>query len=154
MVGVIDRYQIVEYFSRLVKEAREQVYIISPYIKLPDFLNLDLENPESQRIGVYVICGKQRMDEALYNYFSDRRNVHIYFCKDLHSKIYMNDRYGIICSMNLYDYSIRNNIETGVYFTKGDKLYNQCRMKMNFILKESIQYSQNIRTPSSEKTCH
>ncbi|MEO8087772.1 MAG: phospholipase D-like domain-containing protein [Bacteroidota bacterium] len=144
MAEVIDKYQIVRYISKLLPEARDRVWIVSPYIKLPDFLNLDLDNPKYEKIRVDIVCGKHRIDAGPYNYFSGRNNVHLHFCKKLHSKIYMNDQYGIICSMNLYDYSIRNNIETGVYFSKFDQLYEQCRRKMNGIWTEAIPYTNHL----------
>src|SRR5437764_1035078 len=130
MISVIDKFQIVEHVSKLLRTAEGRVYIICPYIRLPDFLilDLDLDNMKYAGIQVNVILGKQQMDEVTYRYFSSRTNMSLYFCKELHSKIYLNDSYGIIASMNLYEYSIENNIETGVYFTRDEDLYTECFM--------------------------
>lgn len=142
MVSVIDKYTIVQHVSKLLSTAEGRVYIICPYIRLPEFLTLDLDlnNPKYKDLQVNVIVGKQKMDTETYDYFSRKKNVHIYFCKDLHSKIYLNDNYGVIGSMNLYRYSINNNIETGVYFTKDEDVYIECFMKISYIMMRSKSY--------------
>jgi len=145
MVTVIDKYTIVQHVSRLLSTAEGRVYIICPYIRLPEFLkfDLDLTNPMYKDIQINIIIGKNQLDQDTYEYFSRRKNVHIYFCKELHSKIYLNDKYGIIGSMNLYKYSINNNIETGVYFTQEEDVYMECFMKISFIMKHSKIYCHN-----------
>jgi len=142
VVSVIDKYTIVQHVSKLLSTAEGRVYIICPYIRLPEFLTLDLDlnNPKFKDLQVNVIVGKQKMDAETYDYFSRKKNVHIYFCKDLHSKIYLNDNYGVIGSMNLYRYSINNNIETGVFFTKDEDVYIECFMKISYIMMRSKSY--------------
>jgi len=146
MVSVVDKYMIVQHISRLLKIAEGRVYVICPYIRLPEFLalDLDLHNPKYKDIQINVIVGKQLLDDETYNYFNRTNNVHIYFCSDLHSKIYLNDHYGIIASMNLYKYSIENNIETGVYFTSDESIYTECFLKISNIMMHSKRYIQQM----------
>lgn len=145
MVSVVDKYTIVQHISKLLQTAEGRVYIICPYIRLPEFLtlDLDLDNPKYKDILVNIIVGKQQMDDETYHFFSAKKNVHLYFCKDLHSKIYLNDKYGIIASMNLYAYSIENNIETGVFFTPQESIYTECFMKISYIMMRSNSYRHN-----------
>jgi len=148
MVNVVDKHMIVQHVSRLLKTAEGRVYIICPYIRLPEFLTLDLDvnNPKYKDIKVNVVVGKQQIDDETYNYFSSKKNVSIYFCKNLHSKIYLNDTFGVIASMNLYKYSIDNNIETGVYFSHEECIYTECFLKISYIMMRSVPYERIRKT--------
>jgi hypothetical protein len=48
------------------------------------------------------------------DYFMDFPNVSIVFIPNLHAKYYANEKKGIVTSINLYDYSFKNNVEFGV----------------------------------------
>src|SRR5690606_1046859 len=50
-----------------------------------------------------------------FDYFKKFPNVSIIYVPNLHAKYYGNETHGIITSINLYDYSFKNNIEFGVF---------------------------------------
>lgn len=57
----------------------------------------------------------------LYN-FGDR--IKILIRNNLHAKCFLNEKSAVVTSMNLYDYSMINNIEFGVYFEKDSNSEN------------------------------
>jgi hypothetical protein len=40
------------------------------------------------------------------------------FCKNVHAKCYLNEDFGMVTSLNLYDFSQANNQEMGILFAK------------------------------------
>ncbi|MEG1313790.1 MAG: hypothetical protein RSD40_05700, partial [Bacilli bacterium] len=50
------------------------------------------------------------------DFFMDFPNIKIVHIPELHAKYYANEYMGLMTSMNLYDYSINNNIEFGIFF--------------------------------------
>lgn len=55
------------------------------------------------------------MSKPDFEYFQKFLNVSIVYVPNLHAKYYGNETKGVITSINLYDYSFKNNIEFGVY---------------------------------------
>ena len=49
-----------------------------------------------------------------FDYFKEFKNISIVYVPTLHAKYYANESKGVITSLNLYDYSFKNNIEFGV----------------------------------------
>ena len=121
----------------IIWNAKKYVVIISPFIKLDDHMKSVLEKIKSTHlISLYIVFGKN--EEYKHNSFNkddlefikEFKNVTILYNKDLHAKHYANEREGLITSLNLYGYSMVNNIEYGVYFEKTplnpiDKLFEQ-----------------------------
>ena len=107
--------------EKIVNEAKDQLILISPYIRLHHRLASALKGKLNKPfMELIVVFGKNEFDKsrslnesdlAIFKSFPD---VKIYYEKHLHAKYYANESTAILCSMNLYDYSQNNNIEAGV----------------------------------------
>ena len=98
----------------LIREARERLYIISPYLKLSDNIKEHLNDKEREKAEVRIIFGKQELNPTEMSYLQNLKYVRLYFSKNLHAKCYLNERKMIITSMNLYEFSQQNNREMGI----------------------------------------
>lgn len=98
--------------------------LVSPYIRLHhrtvDALKLLKQTPE---IRLTVCFGKAEGQyeksfhpDALV-LLKEMPNIRIVYEERLHAKFYANDNASLFTSMNLYDYSVDNNIEVGVFAT-------------------------------------
>lgn len=106
----------------IIWEAEQTLLIVSPFIKLDtyfkDLFNKHLHSP---KLHIVLVFGKneKKVNRSLSNddfdYFKEFPNVSIVYVPNLHAKYYGNERKGVITSINLYDYSFKNNIEFGVY---------------------------------------
>jgi hypothetical protein len=58
-------------------------------------------------------------------------------CKNLHAKCFMNEKSGIITTMNLYNFSTTSNWEMGILFTRKDDpdIYSNVLGDINFMNK-------------------
>lgn len=67
--------------------------------------------------------------------------MQLFFCENLHAKCYFNEEMMVITSLNLYEYSIKNNREMGVLIKKekDPNLYRDAVKEVNSIIQDSIQ---------------
>ena len=110
----------------LFLEADEKLIIISPFIKLHPLLKDALkEKLDNHKLEVEVVYGKNETNKSRslskedFDFFSQFRNIKIYYEPRLHAKYYANEFDGILSSMNLIDYSHDNNIEFGIEYNQG-----------------------------------
>ena len=131
--------------ENLIRDARKEVYIISPYLKLSDNVKELLNDKEREKVDVRIIFGKQELAPTEMSYLEDLRYVRLYFSKNLHAKCYMNDSKMIISSMNLYEYSQVNNREMGILIdteNEEDKtVYEDARRDIDSIIHNSEDFS-------------
>lgn len=107
--------------ENLFEDAEDYIILISPYIKLHDryasALKAKKDNPN---LKITVVFGKNEddfsksMQQEDFNFFKDFPNIEIRYEKRLHAKYYANESSAILTSMNLYNFSQDNNIESGV----------------------------------------
>jgi hypothetical protein len=104
-------------------EAESQLMIVSPYIKLDGyFKKLFEKHLNNPKIQITLIFGKNegRVDKSFnkadLDFFKQFPNISIVYVPNLHAKYYANEYMGILTSINLYDYSFKNNIEFGVLY--------------------------------------
>jgi len=106
----------------IIWETENTLMIVSPFIKLDDYFKKLFDKHENNpRIHLLLVFGKNEkavkksMSKADFDYFKKFLNVSIIYVPNLHAKYYGNEKKGIITSINLYDYSFKNNIEFGVF---------------------------------------
>lgn len=79
-----------------------------------------MDNPE---LHICIVFGKNEgqvhksLSSADFDFFRQFKNITVVYAKDLHGKYYGNETMGVITSVNLHDYSFKNNIEFGVFST-------------------------------------
>ena len=106
----------------IIWDAEQTLLLVSPFIKLDDyFKDLFKRHENNPNIHLIVVFGKNEkevkksLSKEDIEYFKKFLNVSIIYVPNLHAKYYGNERKGVISSINLYDYSFKNNIEFGVY---------------------------------------
>lgn len=114
--------ELEEVVYDILFEAKRQLLLVSPYIKLDNYfreiLDRHAHNPELELIIVFgknegnITRSVSRVD---LEYFTKFPNVTLIYAPTLHAKYYGNEIKGVVTSINLYDYSFLNNIEFGVY---------------------------------------
>lgn len=104
----------------IIKNSKEYIYIISPYVKIDDSYIERLYEAEKNGIDISLIFGKEEMKGFEKDKFRNFNKLKIYFLENLHAKCYFNERTALITSMNLYDYSEKNNREMGIEINKSE----------------------------------
>ena len=108
----------------LLEESDERVIIVSPYMKISKwykFMN-KVNELKTRRIHIEIYVRDDPNNAATYG---DLDQLALQYKKipHLHSKLYLNERYGIVSSMNLLLSSELNSLEIG-YATETWQEYN------------------------------
>lgn len=106
------------YLEELIKQTRERLIIISPFLKFNDRIKELLADKDRMKIDVRLVYGKSELAPQEINWLRSLEFVRTSFCQNLHAKCYVNEQAAIITSMNLYDFSQVNNNEMGVYIQR------------------------------------
>ena len=122
MIEVIYGHNLNHWLDEIIiRGAETKLLLVSPYIRLhhrtADALKSLKTRPE---VRVTVCFGKA---DGVYEksfhpdalaLLKELPNIRIVYEERLHAKFYGNDEASLITSMNLYDFSIDNNIEVGI----------------------------------------
>lgn len=111
---ILDTYETNTYIAHIAEDAKKQLVIICPYLKINEKLKRTIEVADSRGVDIYVIYGKRELDEETMTWLKGLRHSNVANIKDLHAKLYMNEDFATISSMNLYEYSQVNNEELSV----------------------------------------
>lgn len=131
--------------ENLIREARKELYIISPYLKLSDNMKELLNDKEREKVDVRIIFGKQELAPTEMSYLQNLKYVRLYFSKNLHAKCYLNENKMIIASMNLYEFSQQHNREMGILIDTADEndkiVYEDASNDIESIMHNSEDFS-------------
>ena len=134
--------------ERIIKNAKDKLYLISPYMKISPLLKVQLEQLDNRvstiTIKVVARTDKVQVDEIAF--LQKLKNVQILTLGNLHAKCYMNEETAVITSLNLYDFSERNNVELGIKIekTKDPELYNEVFNEVSSIIGQSKKYEFKV----------
>lgn len=102
------------FLEELIKDAKDRLILISPFLKLNDRMKELLEDKNRLKIDVRIVYGKSELQPEEINWLKELDYIRTSFCKNLHAKCYMNEEKCIITSLNLYEFSQINNNEMGI----------------------------------------
>lgn len=158
MAKFLNTRKAVAEIESLIREAKERLILVSPYLRLSkDFKEL-LTYRNSQDKITTVVFGKQDLKPDEMRFLEGLRFVILKFHEDLHAKCYLNDKKMIITSLNLYEFSMANNKEMGVLIDLDDEndkeLYEEAYDEIKFIETTSDRFefrTQQEPKPTQEK---
>jgi len=132
MTRIIYNHQIPSDIVDLIEGSEKYVVIISPYIKLWDHLIIQLKS--TLKRGV-IVKWYYRTNDVKSKIIKELEGigVEMYNIDNLHSKLYLSERLGIISSMNLYEFSSTTSQEVGL-ITDERKMLNEFKYYIEEIL--------------------
>ncbi len=137
--------------EELIKNARERLVLISPYLKINTRIRELLADKDRLKIDMRLVYGKSELQPEEIAWMRELRYLRTSFCQNLHAKCYLNEDSAIITSMNLYEFSQINNNEMGILVRRSEdeKLYQD-------IYEEAlrvVRVGEEVRL-SAEKVIH
>lgn len=136
MTNVISTREISSHIQGIIKNAKEEILLITPYLKIDSTLFEWLKIADRRQVQITLVYGKDKLIPKQEKQLKELQNCKILFSKNLHAKVYLNENEGVIASMNLYEFSEINNFEIGVHFIKNtsDTIYEQTITEVTPIL--------------------
>ena len=108
------------FLEELIKDARDRLILISPYLKLNDRVKELLADKNRLKIDVRMVYGKSELQPAEISWLRELSYVRTSFCRNLHAKCYLNEELCIVTSLNLYEFSQVNNNEMGILIRRSE----------------------------------
>jgi phosphatidylserine/phosphatidylglycerophosphate/cardiolipin synthase-like enzyme len=127
------------FLEELIKEARDRLILISPFLKLNDRVKELLSDKNRLKIDVRIVYGKSELQPAEMAWLQELTYIRTSYCKNLHAKCYLNETLCIITSLNLYEFSQVNNNEMGVLIRRSEDtdLYREAYEEAQRIIRVS-----------------
>ena len=132
----------------LIDETKEELVIVSPYIKINTWKKIKKCIQRAIDKGVKItVYARKNADQDLTDLIHFK--VNLILVQDLHAKIYLNENYAIVSSQNMIEYSDENSIdfaystETDLERLQLEKLINQY-LKIHDVKNEVIFEEKKI----------
>jgi hypothetical protein len=131
---------IAHTIETIIKTAKHEIILVSPYVQINRLVMQRLHDAAAKNIAIKFIYREDadnKKDELAK--LTQLPTLQLYAVKNLHAKCFMNEHSLHIGSMNLYNYSEKNNREMGVTFTLHDspEIYAQAYEEVQSILRAS-----------------
>lgn len=127
------------FLEELIKDAKDRLILISPYLKLNDRVKELLADKNRLKIDVRMVYGKSELQPAEISWLRELTYVRTSFCRNLHAKCYLNEELCIVTSLNLYEFSQVNNNEMGILIRRSEdaELYRDAYEEAQRIIRIS-----------------
>lgn len=142
------------FLEELIKEAKDRLVLISPYLKLNDRVKELLADKNRLKIDVRIVYGKSELQPAEISWLREQAYIRTSFCKNLHAKCYLNEELCIITSLNLYEFSQVNNNEMGILIRRADdaELYREAYEEAQRIIRISDEVRISMERVAPDET--
>ena len=129
------------HLEQIISSAEESITLISPYLKLTQNFIERLQDADKRGVTITIVYGKKQLKEPQMAMLRKLSGLNLHFSKNLHAKCYSNERSCLISSMNLYEYSEKNNREMGVYIERqgNEDLFKDVMVECKSILHSSVR---------------
>ena len=104
----------------IIIRAKSELVLITPYLKLSRILFERLTDANHRGVRIQLVYGKSELKANERRQLDALTNIELLFLENLHAKCYFNESTLIVSSMNLYEFSEKNNREMGIVLTRSD----------------------------------
>lgn len=146
MAEFLDTEGITYNIKQIIKKSRDKIYLMSPYLQVNRRIKEELIDKDKFELDIRLIYGKVELKSDELDWIKELSNMRLYYNEFLHAKCYMNENKAIITSMNLYDYSQKNNVEMGILVDKNEDpdLYSEIYDEVMRVQRNSERTKINI----------
>ncbi|WP_378081770.1 phospholipase D-like domain-containing protein [Aeromonas bestiarum] len=142
------------FLEELIKDAKERLILISPFLKLNDRIKELLTDKNRLKIDVQIVYGKSELQPEEISWLKELTYIRTSFYKNLHAKCYLNEEMYIVTSLNLYEFSQVNNNEMGVLIQRSEDsdLYRDANDEAQRIIRVSEEVRITLERTASESS--
>lgn len=130
------------FIEQIVLNAESSLTIVTPYLKISQTLLDRLRDADRSGIKISLIYGKNELLEKEKKSLYELGNLEIFFCQNLHAKCYHNENELVISSMNLHEFSEKNNREMGILIERTNDVD---------IFRETLKEIESIKNASNKQ---
>ncbi len=153
MAKFLTTTEITSELEKIIRGAREQLIIMSPYLKVNQRLKDLLEDKNRFKLDIRVVYGKNELRLEENNWLESLTSIRTSFRQHLHAKCYINEDKALVSSMNLYEFSQQNNDEMGFLVLRDEEpeLYQDVKNEVMRILRGSDEVRVTVAMVESSR---
>ncbi|MBI2836481.1 MAG: hypothetical protein HYX85_02165 [Chloroflexi bacterium] len=156
MAQFLDTSGISFEIENIVKNARNELVLISPYLRLSKTLFERLKDTERNGVkNIILIYGKDELRPDEKSQLRRLKNLSLRFFVNLHAKCYYNQDSMVITSMNMHEFSEKNNREMGILIRKegsDSEVFSAAKKEAESILAHSrLDEKENVFVETFKK---
>lgn len=127
------------HIENVIKGAKKKLVLVSPYLQISKTFLERLKDAAANSVEIKIIYGKDELKPNERNSLAELKNLELFFFENLHAKCYFNESEMVITSMNMYEFSEKNNREMGVFIRKAEdaELFNGAVHETKSIIQSS-----------------
>jgi len=161
MAQFLNSSELREWIPRLINETDRELVIIVPFIKTSKLLYQSLENANKRGVETTIVYRENTLPLEERKKLTALDNLNLLHHPNVHAKCYLNEKYFIVTSMNLYEYSEKNNREMGVllfdraaentggtYNGKDIEAIEKGRTEINAVINSATMEKKSLETIS------
>lgn len=135
--------------EEIIRKATSRLVLVTPYLMLNKHIEQRLKDADERGVSMTIIYGKKDMSAGQLKFLEQLAYLEIYYCQNLHAKCYYNETTLVMSSMNLYEYSEKNNREIGVQFdiNEDQEVFKDACEEIKSIIRASIIQQYNSSAP-------
>lgn len=143
---IIPPYQITSEILNLINEAEEYIILVSPYVNFTKWERMRIDIMNAVKRGIRVVF-YTRMDNENSKSWEQIEDLGLTpkLIKNLHAKLYFNEKSGIVTSMNLLTSSHLNALEFGSIYNTDEEL-----KELKSFVKKFLEPSVEVEKPTDE----
>jgi hypothetical protein len=153
MAKFLDGAGVQSALTDIIKKTDQELCILSPYLKIPIQTKNYLKSiDEHQRPITIIYRSDFKLSDDDTAFFNTLNNLALYHCENLHSKCYINEKEGLITSMNLHEHSQTHNWEMGIQFSKQNdsEIYSDVIRELG-LLQSQVKPFVQVRAVAEQK---
>jgi phosphatidylserine/phosphatidylglycerophosphate/cardiolipin synthase-like enzyme len=138
------------HIENVIIGAKKKLVLVSPYLQISKTFFERLKDAANKNVEIKIIYGKDELKPNEKNSLAELKNIELFYFENLHAKCYFNESEMVITSMNMYEFSEKNNREMGVFITKSkdSELFDKAVNETLSI----IQSSELIKLTKTKRT--
>lgn len=140
--------------ENIIKDSRTELVLLSPFLQISKTHFERLKDATNRNVGVKIVYGKNDLIHEQLNALTTLKNLELFFFENLHAKCYFNEKKMVLTSMNLYEFSEKNNREMGVLIDRvlDKELFENAMNETLSIIQSAEKVSlRNNHSKSHEK---
>ena len=114
MAKFLNSNELQSWIPRVIDEAEKELVIIVPFVKTSKSLYQSLYDANERGVETTIVYRENKLPQEERKKLLTLDNLNLLHHPNVHAKCYLNEYFLIVTSMNMYEYSEKNNREMGV----------------------------------------
>jgi hypothetical protein len=138
--------------ENIIINAQQRMVLVSPYLRLSKTVFERLKDADRRGTKIVLVYGKDELEPEVHVQLSNLNNLDLFFCENLHAKCYFNEQQMVITSMNLHQFSEKNNREMGILIKlpEDTRIYRDAVLEVQSIVRASQPESARSSTTKGQ----